>query len=389
MSAQRIEGAIVAVGRRIRLEAEVWSTPTGLLLSVSDTGAVAAGQVTRVLRLQPGDLDLKALCEVDEIAERVVAGVLSPEEGLEALRRVNRPRSRDRQLAVWLAFGLVAGAVAVLLRSGWTDILVASALGLLTGGIMLRSAGRPAAAEAAEAIAALAVTVLASAFAAFVAPLSLQAVTISALIVLMPGLSLTTAVSELASQHLASGSARFAGAVMTLLKLTFGSVAGAQLVAALRWVPQQAQPDALPVAVELVALAAASFAFAVLFRAARRDVPIVMASAALGYALTRLGYLWFGTGDPSFAGGVFFASLAIAALSNAFGRWAHRPGALVRIPGIMLLVPGSVGFRSLSFVMERDYALGAETAVAVLSALVALVAGLLFGSLVVAPRRYL
>jgi uncharacterized membrane protein YjjB (DUF3815 family) len=72
-----------------------------------------------------------------------------------------------------------------------------------------------------------------------------------------------------------------------------------------------------------------------------------------------------------------------------YGRLAGRPGALVRVPGIMLMVPGSVGFRSLAFVMERDYTLGFDTGVAVLSALIALTAGLLFGSLLVPPRRYL
>jgi uncharacterized membrane protein YjjB (DUF3815 family) len=79
----------------------------------------------------------------------------------------------------------------------------------------------------------------------------------------------------------------------------------------------------------------------------------------------------------------------MGALSNLYGRVAGKPGALVRLPAIMLLVPGSVGFRGLSSLMERDYSLGLETGVAVLSALVALMAGLLFGSVLVPPRRYL
>ncbi|HEX5694488.1 MAG TPA: threonine/serine exporter family protein, partial [Arenimonas sp.] len=57
------------------------------------------------------------------------------------------------------------------------------------------------------------------------------------------------------------------------------------------------------------------------------------------------------------------------------------------VPGIILLVPGSVGFRSLNFVMERDVFLGLDTAFALLSALIALVAGLLFGNLLVTSRR--
>jgi uncharacterized membrane protein YjjB (DUF3815 family) len=115
-----------------------------------------------------------------------------------------------------------------------------------------------------------------------------------------------------------------------------------------------------------------------------------MGSAILGYILTRLGSGWMGAAATgTFAGGVFFSSLVIAALSNVYGRWKQRPGQLVRVPGIMLLVPGSVGFRALNFVMERDYTLGFDTLVAVLSAILALVAGLLFGSLLIPPRRYL
>lgn len=152
----------------------------------------------------------------------------------------------------------------------------------------------------------------------------------------------------------------------------------------------QAQAVPLPAAIEVVATLAAAFSFAILFRAARRDVPVVMASAVLGYVLTRLASGWFApSASVTFAGAVFFSSLVMAALSNVYGRAAGRPGTLVRLPAIMLLVPGSVGFRGLASLMERDYTLGLETGVAVLSALVALMAGLLFGSVLVPPRRYL
>jgi len=61
----------------------------------------------------------------------------------------------------------------------------------------------------------------------------------------------------------------------------------------------------------------------------------------------------------------------------------------VRIAGIVLQVPGRMGFRALGFVMERDCALGVDTLVAVVSAPLALVAGLLFGSQLMPPRKYL
>lgn len=387
VSASRLEGAVHATARALNVTAEIWSTPTGLLLSLGDGDSLRGSQQTRVLRLEPGQVDLTALAEMERIVEDVIAKRIDLPAAWDRLRAVDRPFGKRRQLANVAAFGLAASAVAGLLRTDWLDISVAGVLGLVIGWIALLSSTRPHLGAASEAVAALVATTLATAFAHFVAPLSLQTVIVAALIVLMPGLTLTTAVTELATQQLASGTARFAGAMTTLLKLTFGSVAASQLMTAVGWIPQQAVPTVLPQSVEVIGSVLAAASFAILFRATKRDIPLVMASAILGYVITRVSGNWLGEG--AFAGGVFVASLTIAALSNLYGRARGRPGVLVRLPGIMLLVPGSVGFRALGAVMERDYALGVDTLVAVMSALLALTAGLLFGSLLVPPRKYL
>lgn len=390
VSASRLEGAVESVGRSIGVECQIWSTPTGLLLSLGDASVANPTQQTRVLRLDPGDVDLRNLAALDAIAEEVVRNQRTLDQAWEAMRALDRPLTVRQQLLTVAAFGVAAAAVAGLLRTGWIDIAVSGTIGLIIGWIALLSRTRPHLGAASEALAALVATTLATMFAHFVAPLSLQTVIVASLIVLMPGLSLTTAVAELASQQLVTGTTRFAGAMTVLLKLTFGSVAASQLMHALGWTPQIAAASTLPRSVEIFATIAAAASFAVLFKAARRDIWLVMGSAILGYVLTRVGGELFGSvASGSFAGAVFFSSLVMAALANLYGRIAGRPGALIRVPGIMLLVPGSVGFRALGFVMEKDYSLGVDTLVAVLSALLALVAGLLFGSLLVPPRRYL
>ena len=87
------------------------------------------------------------------------------------------------------------------------------------------------------AAAALLATLIAAAIAAFVVPLSLNTVIVASVIVLMPGMMLTNAVSELTSQHLVSGTARFSGAMAVLMKLAFGSLMGSQVAQLLGWVP--------------------------------------------------------------------------------------------------------------------------------------------------------
>lgn len=390
VTAARLEGAVRSTAAALGVTCEIWATPTGLLLSLGDATSLTTTQQTRVLRLEPGNVDLAALVTLDRIADCVIAGETSVADGFAQFRELDRPPPRSARVVKMLAFGLSAGAIAGLFGTGWLDIAIAAGLGVVIGMIVLAGSSRAHVAPASEAVAALVATVLATAFAHFVAPIAVQTVVIASLIVLMPGLTLSTAISELASQQLVTGTTRFAGALVTLLKLTFGSVAGSQLTTALGWTAPTLAVTELPQIVELVAMVAAAGAFAVLFRAPARDVPLVMGSAVLGYMLTRAGDAWLGLGaGTAFAGAVFFSSLVIAALANAYGRIWKRPGALVRVPGIMLLVPGSVGFRGFAFVMERDYTLGMDTAVAVLSALAALTAGLLFGSLVVPPRRYL
>ncbi len=389
VSATRLEGAIRSVAQAIGITCQIWSTPTGLLLSLGDANALHGTQQTRVLRLEPGDTDLSALVALDDLADRVSAGTLSLPDAWQAMMALDRPPG-TRQLLVFVAsFGLAAASVAALLRTGWLDIALAGVLGLVIGWIALMSRGRPNLAAASEAVAALVATALATLFAHFVAPLTMQTVVIAALIVLMPGLTLTTAVTELATQQLVSGTTRFAGALMTLLKLTFGGVVAAQAARAIGWAPVQAANELLPVGIEVVAVVAAAASFALLFNTAKRDIPLVMGSAVLGYVLTRVTGEVFGTQSGAFAAGVFVSSLVIAALANLYSRVRNRPGTLVRVPGIMLLVPGSVSFRAVGFVMEREYAVGVDTLIAVLAALTAIVAGILFGSLLVPPRRHL
>ena len=388
-STPRLEGAILVVSKRLGVRTEIWCNPTGIILSFSSPQKSDGAEITRVLRLSPGDINLKAMAMVDDVAEQVMSGRLDIDSGLRALTALDRPPTREKLAVTVLAFGLASGSVAALLRTSWADVAASACIGLLIGLLSTAAARRPRLNEASDAIAAMLATLTAAAVAAFITPLSLQTVVIASLIVLMPGLMLTTAVAELSSQNWASGTARFAGATVALLKLTFGTIVATQLAAAMGWQPQLIGAPQLPAWAEWLGLLVGSAAFAVLFGAARRDVLVVMAGAWIGYGLTRLGGQVPGLSTENFAGGVFFAGLGVAVVSNAYGRLFRRPGALLRVSGIILLVPGSVGFRSLSSVLERDVVLGLDTAVAVLSALIALVAGLLFGNLLVPPRRHL
>ena len=388
-SSQRLEGAVTQVARRLGLDTEIWSNPTGMILSFPDRERGAPHSITRVIRLEPGETNLGRLAATDAIAEDVMSGRRDIAEGLAAIRALDRPPRRFAKALAIFSFGLSSASVTGLFpHSGWADLATAAVLGMVIGALTVFSENRPRWRDAHEAMAAFVATFFASAVAT-VLPLSLQNVVIASLIVLMPGLALTTAVAELSAQQLTSGTTRFAGALTTLLKLTFGAVAASHVVGLLGWQPTANAGSSLPEWMPWLTLLAGSYAFAVLFKAARRDIPLVMASVWLGYAATRFAATLPGAENNALPSGVFFAGMVVTAASNAYGRYFNRPGSLVRVPGIILLVPGSLGFRSFNFAFAHDVMLGLDTAFAVISALIALVAGILVGNLLVSPRRNL
>lgn len=383
--APRLENAIGDVAASIGLVCNVNSNPTSLVFSFREEGGPESmlNELVRVVRLEPGSVDLRRLCLVDDVVERVLDGGLNIDAGYTRLLEIEAMPAIPPPLVV-LAFGLIGAALAVLLARAWADVVAAGAIGLAVGVVVQFCASRPNLAPSTEAVCALLATLLAHGVSSLVHPLAVQSVVLASLIVLLPGLALTTAINELSTQHLVSGVARFAGAFAVLLKLTFGVVAGTQIAQLFGW--SVVADTAMPVPGWMLwpAVIAAGFGFAVSFGASRADFPLVMLAAICSYLITR--HVGAAVGSEF---GVFLAALIACASGNLYARVFRRPGALIRLPGIILLVPGSVGFRSLTHAFERDIFLSLDTGFTLLAILITLVAGLLFGNLLVPPRRSL
>ena len=385
-TAQRLEGAVVALSTRLGLDCEPWSNPTGLILSFSDPSRpLGASDTTRVIRLAPGENDLYKLGESDRIAEAVAGGAMSIAQGHTALRSLDSKPSLRWRATQLLAFALASGAVAGLWRLPWIDIATATLIGLLIGVQSVLNEHRPRLREASDAVSALMAGIVAVLVSTFIQPLNLNSVIIASLVVLLPGMTLTNAVNELTSGHLVSGTARFAGAIATILKLTVGTMIALTLAQLFGLYPEVRALRPQPDWVEWISLVLAAYAFAVLFKAHRRDYGWVMAAAICGYLVSRhAGEAW---GSPV---GIFLSALAITAAGNLFARWANKPGAIIRVPGIIMLVPGSNSLRGvISLMQQQDVVVGNTALMAVVNIVMALVAGLLFGNLLLPARKNL
>jgi len=384
--AHRLEAAMELAARRLGLAGNFFSTPTALFLAI-ETGTGAP--LTLLERAEPGQVHLEKLARLEAILTELGDGTLTPAAADGRLTEVLAAPDRYGPALGVLAFALASGSVARFLSGGIREMLAAALAGLLIG-LLALAAGRFAGiGRLFEPLAALLAAGLATAAGCLSAawglgPLTPYVVTLAGLIVLLPGLTLTVAMTELAARHLVSGSARLAGAVVTFLTLAFGVALGQRGAEAL-WGPAPAVlPLPLPAWTDLAALVVNALALAVLFRAHPRDVPWIFGAAWIALAGTRLGSELLG---PQL--GAFLGAVLVGVAANLYGRLLCRPVAVCQLPGLMLLVPGSLGFRSLSSFLARDVVPGIEGAFQVTLVAVALVTGLLIANVLVPPRRLL
>ncbi len=381
-SAYRLEGAVAAVSRDLHLTCDLFSGPTSCFLSIRDEEDLDDVQLTtRVLRLEPGAINLARLSLADEIAEGVSAGRLTPEQGSAQLAGIEQAVPNPPVWRSLLASVATSVGIAVLLAKTWWDVVAAAITGLVIG-LLCAYPGGLDRQGGLEAVAATIAALMAAVFEGLFPGVSIQIVIIAGLINLMPGLSLTTAMAELANNHLVSGTARLAGASMTLLKLTFGVVLGSFLATRLGISPKSGALVSIDPLWQWPALLAAGWGSAYVFRIRKRELPLSIAAAIIGYLIAKYSRTSLG---PEL--GIFIAGLIVASAANIYARTFKRPASLVRLPGIILLVPGSMGFRGVVSMFQGDAATSMATAFSAVVVLVSLVAGLLFGNVLVTPRR--
>jgi uncharacterized membrane protein YjjB (DUF3815 family) len=87
------------------------------------------------------------------------------------------------------------------------------------------------------------------------------------------------------------------------------------------------------------------------------------------------------------AAGPFLGAMILGLAGTLFGRLTRRTPELIIIPGIALLVPGSIGVQSISSLLIEDTTQGIHAAFKMFLIAMDLVAGLLFSQAVFRGRE--
>lgn len=373
----QIEDALALVSVRLGVPAQFLATPTSIIISSGPW----LNERIHLLRVEPGEQHLGRLADVTEVTRGVLRGEVSPADGSRRLEEIDRAPGRYGNVITVLAMGLSSAAAARFLGGGGAELLTASFIGLTIGLLGALASRRPAVGRMFDPLAAFVASVIAGAMGQLFGSLSVFLATLAGIIILIPGFTLTVAITELSNRHLVAGTARLMGAFTTFVVIAIGVAIGNQITLRIFGAPAAAQPDPLPGWTLALALIAAPLSFTVLLKAKPRDAFWILLTCVMGFYGGRIGAGLLG---PEL--GVFIAAVVVGLAGSAYFRMFRRPPAILRVPGILMLVPGSVGFRGLTALLDRQVVSGVETAFRMIVIAVALSAGLLIAS-VVAPSR--
>jgi uncharacterized membrane protein YjjB (DUF3815 family) len=268
------------------------------------------------------------------------------------------------------------------LGGGAREVGAGLVVGLLVGSVALLAGNRANTAPLVAPIAALGASFAAAALSHAGVEESPDIVTLAALVTLLPGMSLTIGMRELATQHLQSGVANTANALVQLLGLVFGVGVGRSI--ALSWfgAPHHVTVDTAFGGVHLLGALAAGLAFVVTLRAPSRAAPVMCSATALAILADAAGSAVFGA-----AAGVFVAALALGVVGEALSAPLRRSPLVFIVPGVLILVPGSTGFDSLLKLLTGQTVSGIDTGFDAFVTAMSIAYGLMVSS-VVLPRRF-
>jgi uncharacterized membrane protein YjjP (DUF1212 family) len=376
----RLEEAMNQVLLRLGMVGRFFSMPTGIFAAFG----TPEEHRTSLIRTEGGEVNLEKMSLLDELADRVIEGKVGTAEGTEQIETIVAAPSPYPGALTVLSFSLASATAARSFGGGWREMAAAGIIGLVIGGggIFLLRTERTQ--RVFEIIAAIVASALATVAAYLLAPFSVYTTTLASLITLLPGLTLTTAMTELATGNLVSGTARLMGAFLTFLELAFGVALGGQIGRLFPSPLHAMRPARLADWTLWVSLVVAPISFTILMKARLRDIGWIVAASLVSFGGARLGTWLLGSEL-----GAFIGAIALGLAANLFARLRARPAAILLLPGLILLVPGSIGFGSLSKFIDQDVVSGLEAAFNVALIAVALATGLLMANVILPARRSL
>jgi len=370
----RLEESLSRLGDSWKLQTEAYGTPTGIFITVKEKDADSDPK-TALVRIKEAGTDLGRLCKLEKIYIDLLAGSTSPFQALQTLKDESWQMSAYSKVqmasAAFLAgFGLCYTSYQKLVPSLLCATITAM-IWFLSNVFFKRHLGNPIFTDFASAFFTL---VLAAICQALVFPLSIEAYALGGIVLLVPGLALTTSISELADQNLVSGTAKFMQAILALLALGLAYLLFQQFASSwdLQSVLQPVVTKSQVKWISLLGVALNVSCFGIIFKVPPKALAWSTLTGLCGWAVLDMT-----SNSRLSAAAPFLASVVVGNLSLTFGRVFRLPSQVYSVPGIVAMLPGMLALNSVRFFASGDQDTGISFLFKVAVTAVSIVFGLM------------
>lgn len=368
----RLEERMKVVCSSLAINGQFFSTPGSIFASLTIQGVTQS----HMIKVTDNELNLEKIDRIEVIIQKVISKEINPQEGHEKLNQIKSSKNRYSEITTVVFMGISTAAAACVFGGELPAIVCALIIGLGIGSIGSIIRIVPQLDKVYALISAIWAVLISGFFNSYFKDFQVDIATICGLILLIPGFTFTVSVTEMVNNHLIAGLSRFTTAFITFVMLAIGIGVGESILGKMQLSQGLNSWGILPAWKEWLALIFVPLGFVVLFKAKPKDFWWILIGCWISYFSFKLG-----TSFTSNTGAVFLASLLLGIISNLFGIKMKRNPSVMLIPGMILLVPGSLGFLSISKLVESDVVAGIQIALNMLTTSMALVLGVIFSNI--------
>ncbi|KAJ2215201.1 pheromone-regulated protein prm10 [Coemansia sp. RSA 487] len=380
-----LEDNLSRISCHLRIKATFTTMPGLVLISFEDQATFTSE--TKIIRC-PSGYDMHRLELTDKVFRIVSKGEISAEEGTQRLGEIMHAKPLFAWYWQLLDWGVTSWSVCILAFNGsWLDSVAALVLGMAAGCLNLLASRLKGYTNLFEASVSIVCGFLATAVERWVC---FGAVTLSATAVLLPGLLLTTGIIELTSRNMHAGTVRVGYALTLAFILAFGINLGNNIYVEIFSVPSRV-PD-----INMTTCAAASpWWWWLTFPVSISTICLLInvhpkhwhaCIIVAGIMFSVFWYLVIHRGLSTV--GPVVSAFVLGVAANIWSKVFKHNAYATMLPGMMILVPGSVGVRGIMTMFQgsQNGANSMQLVFQMIQTSLSIMVGLFASSFVVYPR---
>ncbi len=379
-SAARLEIYLTQVIEALGYHGVFRSTPSEIIFSFWKEDKM--DQIMHMAAVEKGSFNMAKLSRVGELVEFVVKGGVSLHDAYELLDEIEALPNPWGPVAKAVSFIFIGVGFSGLMSGYMMDIYISGLLALIVyinvyfaheyGGRLF---------ELLPFSSAYIIGIIAAVLKIFMPEINLPVVVISAIILIIPGFTVSAGIVEIVSNHVVSGSANLISGLIYLLKQFFGAWFGIATVGLLWPTSVEVNIVATPSIGIWFFLPLLFIGLGIAYQSLMKDFLWVMICCLVSY----LGVLFGNSFEIAYLGTLTGAIVA-SIFANYWARYFNRPTSIVLVPAITVMVSGSIGFQGLFVAAGGQRDQGLELVLQMFIVALVIAAGLLIANTIVRPK---